>query len=101
MPGEWLQNVGNIQQHVKRETVTTAPDLSSQRESMVDAAGRQVRHSDWHFQGGDEPVGCWRDLADCCWRWRGLRRLLLLRPSVRAQGGLVAVAAAAAVRHPG
>jgi len=64
---------------------------------MEGAAGRQVRHSDWHFPGGDELVGWWRDLADCCWRWRGLHRLLL--PSVRAQGGLAVVAAAAAVRH--
>ena len=29
MPADWLQNIWNIQQHVK-ETVTTTPDLSSQ-----------------------------------------------------------------------
>jgi len=67
---------------------------------MEGAGGRQVPHSDWHFPGGDEPVGWWRDLADCCWRWRGLY-WLLLRPSVPAQGGLAAAVAAAAVHHPG
>jgi len=82
-------------------TVTTAPDLSSQvreRESMGDGAGRQVLHSGWHFQGGGAPAGWRHGLADCCWRWRGLHRLLLLRQFVQVQGGL---AAAAAVRHPG